>query len=213
MDKMIQFTALDLMPGGSEVTTGFGWDVGPENADPLTWPRIHHAIDRYGPGDICAPFDAGVARWIARDSLGCSVLRLMSGQAELRLVHINPPELDPDFFSLAFKMRPIPKGMRLGPCGNTGVSYGKNAGRHLHYLYMVMPGAFSQELTTLAPGWEKNDMPDLSKVHGIAFDREIDKRVIVSMNESVIRRWDPYWGREMLVLNTEKLFEGGNHGT
>lgn len=210
---MTSFKAITLFPEGSQVTTGFGWDVGPKNVkdiDPLgkVWPRIHPAIDRVGPGDMRNPIESTRVEWRDSDSGGNSLLRLIGNNCELRLLHINKSEFDKDTWEYLQKKKNIQKGMRIAPCGNTGISFGNDGGRHVHYSFLIVPGVFDSELNNkFGEYWNENKYSDLVIKYGDAFTAQCKTRAISWINSYALRYWDRYWGRSMIVLNTEKVFE------
>jgi len=84
----------DIFFPDSTITTPFGWDA---ETFPDA-PRIHHAIDRAGPGVIRLPFDAERLEWAGADANGCSVLRAfaLDGALELRMLHFIREHHGPD---------------------------------------------------------------------------------------------------------------------
>jgi hypothetical protein len=216
-----RFKSLDLLPSGSKVTTNFGWDIGPKNVDELqkdlevkVWPRIHHAIDEVGPGIMVVPFDCDSTEWIPKDSAGCSELRLIKNDEtgkpvyELRLLHINEKEIDKDTFVLIKNKKGLKKGTKLAPCGNTGLSFGDNGGYHVHYSFYCMPGIFDKELDDrFGDYWKENKTKDLTTQYGKPFTNQIALRAIIWINSYAVKRWDRLWSRNMIILNTKKVFE------
>ena len=207
--RMPRFKALDLLPSGSVVTTGFGWDSGPVgNKHPEVWPRIHHAIDRAGPGIMTVPVTFDFAQWIPKDSLGCSVLRLINPREELRLLHINVSEMEPVTLDKLIQGKPLNKLDKIAPCGNTGMSFGDNGGRHVHYTYMVLPGSYDDELIErFGDCWKQDKIPSMLANFGPDVARQIKARRISWMNSYVVCKVDPYWEKLMYVMNTEMVFE------
>lgn len=213
-----KFRSIDLLPNGSEVTTGFGWDIGPKNVDelqknitPKVWPRIHHAIDEIGTGEMTIPFDCDLGEWIAIEpTFKYSVLRLIKDSCELRILHINENEFNKDALQLIKTKRKLKKGLRLAPCGNTGISFGENCGRHVHYSFYMNPGipAYEEEMNNkFGFYWKEDKTKDLAVRYGQRFIDQVASRGIVWMNSYCIKKWDKYWGRNMCILNTKKVFE------
>jgi hypothetical protein len=187
---------------GSSITTPFGWDA---ETFPDA-PRIHHAIDRAGPGVIRLPFDAERIEWIGADANGCSVLRAfaLDGALELRMLHFIRDELKPEILRSAVVGRGAPAGIELGPAGNKGLSVSttRGDGRHLHYQLMLRPGAFDAELDQLTPAWSTNQREALAKRWGIAFLRECVTRKITWINGIALERMDPWTGRKRIIIDS-----------
>jgi hypothetical protein len=212
-----RFKLRDLAPGGFSISTGFGWDIGPGNRldpdmDPQeeVWPREHLATDVLAKGDMQFPYAVDNAAWIDRDRQGCSCLRLIKDMSELRILHINKSEFDSQTMAaVVAPSTPIAKGAHIGPCGNTGISFGLNGGRHAHVQFLACSGAYDKELTDrFGDFWKQNHMKELSSLYGEKFDAQIEKRGITSVNQlAIVKKDDPYWGREMVALNIQLVFE------
>jgi len=216
-----KFKSIDLLPSGSQVTVNFGWDIGPKNVDelqkdiePKIWPRIHHAIDEKSKliKDMMAvPFDITNATWIpVEPTFKYSVLRLINDSCELRILHINENEFDSTTFNKIQTKQKLKKGLPLAPCGNTGISFGENDGRHVHYSFYMTPGilAYENEMNDkFGYYWKEDKTKDLAIRYGQRFVDQIASRGIIWMNSFAIKKWDRYWGRNMYILNTKKVFE------
>jgi hypothetical protein len=218
--KLPRFNSSDIFPGGYSITTGFGWDIGPSERAKIdpggdTWPRIHPATDYASSGLIYSPMDFAWTQWIPKDSLGCSILRLLDcpiekGFAfELRMVHINENEMvKKKTLPELHEMRSMKKGTPIAPTGNTGSSFGLNGGRHLHCFPIIRPGIFEDELDErFGDLWREDHAEEMASAYGQRFLDEMTKRGISKINPFALWKQDPYWKREIIVLNIQKIFD------
>lgn len=192
--------SLDVFFPGSTITTRFGWDRDPPG------PRIHHAVDRAGPGVVRLPFDAERIEWVDADANGCSVLRAFAdgGALELRMLHFLREELDPAVREAANSSGGLGAGQVIGPAGNKGMSISGNGGdgRHVHYQLMLKPRIYDGELEHLAPLWSVDRKDELARRYGPTFLRECAARGIAWINEQALERSDPWTGRQRIIIDT-----------
>lgn len=190
----------------STITTGFGWD-------PYTYPghpRIHTAVDRAGKGIVHTPIAAEKTAWLDNDAEGCSVFRLFFDGGEFRMLHFLRGELDSGALAAALAGAPLGQGAPIGPTGNHGLSVSKSGGdgRHVHYSLILEPGAYDEDLKTLAgAGWNSDHSADYRSRLGPAFIAQAAQRGIRWMNAFIIARADPYYdGKLRFYVNTDRLF-------
>jgi hypothetical protein len=185
---------------GSTITTRFGWDKDPPG------PRLHHAVDRAGPGVVHLPFDAEKVEWIDADAQGNSVIRAFadSGALELRMLHFLKEEVDPAFLHAALKGGPAPSGFPIGPTGNKGifVASSEGTGRHVHYSLLLKPGVYDEDLDQIAPGWNIDLKDQLVNEHGSAFIRECAARGVRWINTKALEKVDPWTGKARILIDT-----------
>lgn len=183
---------------GSVITTRFGWDPTPPG------PRIHHAIDRAGPGDLYTPEDYLRATWIPKDAQGNTILRLIGEGRELRIYHLYLTELSPTLREAIGLGKDVPAGTKIGPAGNVGifVASAKGTGRHAHYVYYVDPQQHEEELDKRLTGWQINRIKEIEAKLGRAFTDEIKKREISAYNDLAITKLDPWTKRVRVIVNT-----------
>ena len=207
MKYLPRFNLINLLPNGSQLTTPFGWDIGPKNGSMSIWPRIHHAVDRVGPGFISVPFDMTSSAFIEKDSQGCSEVRLFFNYGELRILHINKNEILTESLERLINNKPFLQGEKLGPCGNTGISIGNNDGRHIHYSFIIEKEYYDEDISNrFGEWWKKDDIPQLKEKYGQLFTNQVKQRAISMMNSYAIIKLDPFWKKEVIILNTEKVF-------
>ena len=190
----------------SVITTRFGWDA-------TTFPgapRIHHAVDRAGPGIVRIPFDADRVEWHDADAQGNSVLRAFAdgGAMELRMLHFLPGELSAELRESIKHAREVPRGTPIGPVGNKGIAVAAagGTGRHVHYSLMLMPGFYDDQLDEVAPGWRLDRTAEFSRLYGSHFVVERTRRAIRWMNDKVICKGDPWTNAERLVVDSATIF-------
>jgi len=197
----------DFYPA-SKVSTGFGWDIGPPTRAELDpsgaiWPRIHYGTDRHGAGLISCPINTLKTKWVRQDGNGNSVLRLIGDGVEVRMYHLNEPELDSSTRALVLQGLPIDKGATIGPSGNTGRSFG----RHLHYEVIAFPGTLDDALRRkYADLWDADKVPFYIDQYGGPFVRDVKKYRIRWMNDLALCRIDPYMAREVYLLDSRSIF-------
>jgi hypothetical protein len=189
---------------GSTITTRFGWDKDPPG------PRIHHAVDRAGPGDVRLPFDAEKVEWIDADGQGNSVIRAFAdgGALELRMLHFIRAEIDPDFLHAALAGHAVKEGAKIGPTGNKGLSVATvpgGTGRHVHYSLLLRPGIYDDELDALSPGWRVDLRDQLAHEHGPAFIRECTARGVIWINPEAMQKQDPWTGKARIIIDTARI--------
>jgi hypothetical protein len=199
----LQELDLDNFFPGSSITTRFGWDLDPPG------PRIHHAVDRAGPGIVCLPFAAERVEWTDEDANGCSVLRVFAdGDAlELRLLHFIKAELSPGILAAVAAKQGLPSGQPIGPTGNKGLSVSTigGDGRHVHYQLMLKPGIYDEELNHIAPAWAIDRRDALSAKYGPVFVRECASRRVTWINERALQRADPWTGRQRIIIDSARI--------
>lgn len=216
MGLIPKFKAIDLFPSGSKITTNFGWDIGPKDVSKIDpngeiWPRIHHAIDRISTGFMKVPFNYCRGYFIEKDKdFDYSVLRLIIDNCELRILHINKNEIDKETKKKMDNGQLLIKNDYIAPCGNTGMSFDTNGGdgRHAHYSFYIPCDLFDTELDNkFGKYWKEDLSKSMSKQYGKLFDQQISNRGIIWINSFAIKKWDKYWNKNMIIINTEKVFE------
>jgi hypothetical protein len=190
---------------GSSITTGFGWDK-------MTFPkapRIHHAIDRAGKGNIFCPIDAGRVKWLDEDSNGCSVLRLIGDGIEIRMLHFIKDEVNPAVMDAVANKSALAISTVIGPAGNKGQSVSTvkgGSGRHLHYQTMLEPGVHDRFLASVRADWDVDNTKVFTAQYGKLFTAEVKKRGIWWMNDYVIFKHDAISASEKYVIDSTVFF-------
>jgi len=188
----------------STVTTKFGWD---DKTYPRS-PRIHHAVDRAGPGVVSVPIDVDRVKWVDEDGLGCSVLRLQGNGFELRCLHFIKTELNATLVDAIKNYLSVKSGVVIGPAGNKGLSVASKGGtgRHVHYQLLLEPGAYDDQLDAIHPGWLDNKIPEYTAKYGKKFTIEIAYRGILWMNEVAMEKYDPWFGKRLYCVDPLTLY-------
>lgn len=210
--KLPRFKSKDIFDGSFSIDPGFGWDMGPPDRKKLDqdgkiWPRIHVANDYQSCQWIRSPLDFDRTEIIEKDSLGCSVLRLLIGKEfEIRMVHINISEM---INAPLYKSHgAIQKGKVIAPTGNTGLSFGANGGRHLHCMAIASTGVYDEDLDArFGTLWRESFVNDMEEKYGERFKSQMLNRGISKINSLVLWKYDPYWGKEVMVFNISKVFD------
>jgi hypothetical protein len=158
--------------------------------------------DLWAENPVRVPCHYHQTKWIDDDGLGNSMLRLIGEDFELRMLHFFRAEISEEFAALMIQGLPAQCGDVIGPAGNMGVSFG----RHVHYALILAPGRFDDELIqAFGYEWDKDKLPGLVAQYGPALEQDRRARRIAWMNENVVARIDPYWGRESYQVNSVAL--------
>ncbi len=140
----LKFNSLQYRKGAS-VTGKFGLSEGYrfiDNKMIFDICRIHSGIDRSfhgtnGVNTVISPFDFQRATFIdyGEDHVYGSMLRLFNDEYgfEMRIVHIYPSELTPEFKSLLDNESTIPRNIIIGKAGSYGSA---SSGRHTHTEFL-----------------------------------------------------------------------------
>lgn len=194
---------------GSIITTPFGWDRGPADAanlDPCgnVWPRLHHAIDRFGREVVESPIDAEAVIFLPRDAQGNSVLRLIGDDAEARLYHFRQAEFSDEAAAAIETGGKLAMGAPIAPAGDVGLGFG---GAHLHYSIILWPGAYDDFLKeALGDEWDIDRTAAMAAQYGKPFLGQIAQRRVKWMNDAIIARVDPFSGRLGYFVDSWRIF-------
>lgn len=192
---------------GARVTTAFGWDEGPANRASLdpsgsVWPRIHHALDLAGAGNVCCPFAPTLTKWDEDDGLGDSRLRIKGHGIEFRMLHFRREELNEETRVLILQGLPIDEGAAIGPAGDVGISFG----RHVHLEIILEPGARDSELyRMLGDRWNLDRQPYYAALYKKVYTDQVKKRKVLWMNEAIVSKVDPITGREAFYIDPRHI--------
>lgn len=208
-----------LYRDGARHTSPFGLQVLPQEHRF----RIHNATDRgwsrRSGYRIWCPFDVDEVEFITEGyekSFG-TILRLFVKDAdfEMRIMHINPHDLDPNFKEDLEKGREVQASTFIGFAGEEGLSHGK----HTH-TELVSLGEKSQILEDLVyehvgyKGYEdfpRGFVQDWMRDYEIPiseYDQERNRKSIRILNGWICRRKDYHTSAWRTFYDSEKIFNG-----
>lgn len=181
--------------------------------------RIHNATDRAGAGHVVVPFDSSV-EFITddpryRDSFGTLlILRPDGADFEIRIAHIDPTRLTPEFID-ALDAGRAASHTPIAPAGNMGTS----TAPHTHTEIVAQEGT-SEILDILVKPFGESEITSIivdqwALSSGISddqacrdFDAQLATKAITRLTTQRCVRKDYHTGRDTTFYNSWAAFNG-----